>query len=194
MKTTNAFILAVLLIALTLPLLGQQNHRGKTRQNTKKHDISNILGKPTVDATVEGLHMKVWIMTQKKHKTVMKKHMAHHNAKVMDGSSKEMGKDSLGMMHNGMQIDKATMDAMMAGTHHIMLDVTDSATGKEVTDATARVLIVFPSKKASSIDLKPMMTDFGAGLTLPEKGEYHFTVVVKAQGAPISKEFQYHVR
>jgi hypothetical protein len=98
------------------------------------------------------------------------------------------------MKHDDMGMDKATMDAMMAGTHHITLDVTDSASGKEIADASAKVLIVFPSKKNSAFDLKPVMNDFGAGLTLNEKGEYQFTIVVRVEGAPKSKQFQYWVK
>jgi hypothetical protein len=37
----------------------------------KQHDMSKMMGKPTVNATVEGLHMKVWIMTQRQHKKMM---------------------------------------------------------------------------------------------------------------------------
>jgi hypothetical protein len=115
--------------------------------------------------------MKVWLMTQSRHKKMMK-----------------------GMKHDDMGMDKATMDAMMAGTHHIMLDVRDSASGKEIADASAKVLIVFPSKKNSAFDLKPMMNDFGGGLKLNEKGKYQFTIVVRVQGAPKSKQFQYWVK
>ena len=93
-----------------------------------------------------------------------------------------------------MPTDKETLEAMMAGTHHIMLDVTESGSGKEITDISAKVLIVFPSKKSSAYDLKPMMSDFGGALTLKEKGEYQFTIVVRIQGAPHSKEFHYLVK
>jgi hypothetical protein len=93
-----------------------------------------------------------------------------------------------------MGMNKATMDSMMAGTHHIMLDVPDAAIGKEIANASAKVLIVSPSKKNSSVDLKPMMSHFGGALTLDEKGKYQFTVSVNVNGVSKSKEFQYVVK
>jgi hypothetical protein len=172
MKLLKGAIAVIVVVALIFPLLGKDKHHSTTRTNTQKHDISNILGKPTLDATVEGFHMKVWIMTQKKHKSVMKKDMAHV----------------------GMPTDKETLEAMMAGTHHIMLDVTEIGSGMEITDMSAKVLIVYPSKKNSAYDLKPMMSDFGGALTLREKGEYQFTIVVRNQGVPKSKQFMYWVK
>ena len=171
MKSRKVILSTMLIIALTLPLPAQQDVRGTTKAEMKKHDMSGKLGKPTLDATVKGLHLKAWVMTQSRHTKMMK-----------------------GMNHGDMGMDKAAMDAMMTGTHHIMLDVTDSASGKEIADASAKVLIVSPSKKNSAFDLKPMMNDFGAGLTLKEKGEYRFTVVVRVAGAPKSKEFRYRVK
>ena len=169
MKTKYLLLSAVLTIALTLPMFGQHTHDDTSKTDMKKHDMSSMMGKPTVDATVEGLHMKVWLITQKQHKEMMK-----------------------GMKHDGMEMDKATKESMMAGTHHIMLDVKDSASGKEI--ATAKVLIVSPSKKNSFVDLKPMMDHFGGGLTLDEKGEYQFTVSVNVDGVSKTTQFQYAVK
>lgn len=171
MKTRNVFLSTILSIALTLPLLGQHDEHGTAKPIMKQDDMSRMMGKPILDATVEGLRMKVWLMTQSRHKKMMK-----------------------AKKHADMGVDKATMEAMMAGTHHIMLDVRDSASGKEIADASAKVLIVFPSKKSSAFDLKPMMSDFGGALTLNEKGKYQFTIVVRVQGAPKSKQFQYWVK
>jgi hypothetical protein len=141
----------------------------------KHHHMMSMMGKPTADATVEGLHMKVWLMTQKHHKKMMK----------------EMKHDGMGMKDDSMKMDKATKEAMMAGTHHIMLHVTDAASGKEVSDASVKVLILSPSKKNSSVELMPIMNHFGDGLTLSEKGEYQFTVIVKVDGVPKSTQFKY---
>ena len=68
MKAMKVVITSILFFILIFPLPGKDKRHSVTRTNTQKHDISNILGKPAVDATVEGLHMKVWIMSQKKHK------------------------------------------------------------------------------------------------------------------------------
>jgi hypothetical protein len=38
------------------------------------------------------------------------------------------------------------------------------------------------------------MNHFGDGLTLTEKGEYQFTVIVKVDGVPKSTQFKYTVK
>jgi hypothetical protein len=205
MKIKNMFLPAILTVVLALPLFGQHNYDDMTKTDMKKHDMSKMMGKPTVDATVEGLHMKVWLMTQKHHKKMMKENMGHmmmdkdmkgmkHDGMEIKDSSMSMHKDMKGMNHDGMKMDKATKEAMMAGTHHIMLDVTDATSGKEVANASANVLIVSPSMKHSTVDLKHMMSHFGCGLTLDEKGKYTITASVTINGVSKSKEFQYTVK
>jgi hypothetical protein len=205
MKTRYIFLSTVLTVALTLPTFGQDTHDDMTKTDMKHHHMSSMMGKPTVDATVEGLHMKVWLMTQKHHKKMMKENMGHmmmdkdmkemkHDDMEMKDTSMAMNEDMKGMKHDGMKMDKATKEAMMAGTHHIMLDATDAANEKEITNATANALIVSPSMKHSSVDLKPMMSHFGCGLTLDEKGKYTITVSVNVNGVSKSKEFQYTVK
>lgn len=180
MKTKYALLSIVLAVFLTLSMFGQHKHNDMTKTDMKKHHMSKIMGKPTVDATVEGLHMKVWLMTQKQHKKMMKERMERMSMSKMNDTS--------------MGMDEKTKEAMMAGTHHIMLVVTDSASGKEITDASAKVLIEFPSKKNWSTDLKPIMNHFADGLTLDEKGKYKFTVIVKVNGVPKATTFPYKVK
>jgi hypothetical protein len=204
MKTNYVFLSAVLTIALNLPMFGQETHPDTTTSNRKHHDMSSMMGKPTADATVGGLHMKVWLMTQKQHKGMMKDkkgRMMMHGEKQgemggmgMKDTSMGMDKDMMGMKHEGMEMDKATKDAMMAGTHHIGLDVTDAAKGTEIANASVNLLIESPSKKTSSVDLKPMMSHFGSGLTLDEKGQYNFTVNVNVGGVTKLTKFQYTVK
>jgi hypothetical protein len=189
MKAKYAILPTVLTIALALQLFAQHHHGDMTKKDMKKHDMARMMGKPTVDATVEGLHMKVWLMTQKQHKQMMKG--MKHDGMEMKDSSMSMHKDMKGINRDGMKMDKATKEAMMSGTHHIMLDVTDAASGKEVANASAKVLIVSPSKMNSSFDLKPMMSHFGCGIMLTEKGKYTMTASVTVNGVSKSKEFQY---
>ena len=171
MKTNYVLLPAVLIIVLAMMMFGRQNHDGTTMKDMKKHDMMSIMGKPTVDATVEGLHMKLWLITQKHHKKLMKE-----------------------MKNDGMKIDDATKEAMMAGTHHMILHVTDVPSGKEITDASVKVLMVSPSKKNSSVELKSVMRCFGDGLKLTEKGEYQFNVIVKVDGVPKATQFKYKVK
>jgi len=181
-----------LTVILTLPILGQNTHGDATKTHMKHHHMSKMMGKPTVDATVEELHMKVWLMTQKYHKKMMKE-MKHDGMRIND-TSMAMNKDMKKMNHDGMEMDKATKEAMMAGTHCIMLDVTDATNGKEITNGTAKVTIVSPSKMTSSFALKSMMSHFGIGLPLKEKGEYQFSVSVTVGGASKTKNFEYTVK
>jgi hypothetical protein len=202
MRTKHALLSIVLTVALTLPLFGQHAHDDKTKTDMKQHDISSMMGKPTADAKVEGLHMKVWLMTQKQHKKMMDSKMGQmmmgedmkemkHGGMEMKDTSMGMGKDMKGMKHDGMRMDKAMMDSMMAGTHCMMLDISDATTKKALSDANAKVMFVSPSKKHSSVELKPMMSHFGSGLTLNEKGEYEFTVTVNDGGVPRTTAFKY---
>ena len=192
MKTRYIYFSTVLTVVLTLVMFGQVTHSDTTKTAMKHHPMANKMGKPIVDATVEELHMKVWLMTQKHHKKMMKE--MNHKGKGIKDSTMTMNEDMKGMEHDGMKMDKSTREAMMAGTHCMMLDITDAASGKEITNAGVNVLIVSPSKKNSSVDLKPMMSHFGNGLTLDEKGKYQMTVSVKVGGVSKTKEFEYAVK
>ena len=204
MTTNYALLSTVLTVALTLPLFGQHNHGDMPKTDKKKHDMSSMMGKPTVDETVEGLHMKVWLMTQKQHKKMMKGKMGQmmmHSEKEgsmgrmgMKDTCMGMGEHMKGMNHEGMGMNRAMMDSMMAGTHHIILEVTDAALGKEIDNASAKVLIVSPSKYTATVDLKPMMGHFGGALTFNEKGKYVIAVSVNVGGVSKTKEFQYAVK
>ncbi len=192
MKTKYAILSTMLTVFLTLPMFGYYTHGDTTKTDMKHHHMSKMMGRPKVDAIFEGLHMKVWLMTQKHHKKMMKE-MKHDGMRMKD-TSMAMNDDMKEMKHDGMKMDKATKEAMMAGTHCIMLDVTDAVSGKELANASAKVLIVSPSKKNSSVDLLPMMSHFGDGLTLDEKGEYQFTVNVNVGGVSKTTQFQYTVK
>ena len=206
MNITYALMPAVFIAVLALPVFGQDNHDDTTKADMKTPNMSSMMGKPAVDATVEGLHIKVWIMTQKEHKDMMgagmgqMKHgekegaMSQPDMKRMKDTSMAAGKEMQVMKHDSMGTNKAMMDSMMAGTHHVGLEVTDAANGKEVANARAKLLIISPSKKPSSVELKPMMSHFGGALTLDEKGEYLFTVDVNIGGVSKTARFQYVVK
>jgi hypothetical protein len=228
MKIKYTLLTAVLTIALTLPLLGQGARNDTTKTNLNQPDPTSIMGKPTADATVGGLHMKVWLMTQVQHKEIMNEKMGqmpmpaakeggmakvdsrglndtslamgkdtkdvHHDSLEVKAATTRMGNDTVDAIQGSRSMTKATTDSMMAGTHHIVLDVTEIASGKEVAGASARVLIESPTKKSSSVDLKSMMSHFDSALTLDEKGEYRFTVNVNFGGVTKTTQFQYAVK
>ncbi|NEW83482.1 MAG: hypothetical protein GZ094_14095 [Mariniphaga sp.] len=127
MKNKFAFLSIVLAIALALPMFGQKTEVSKTKTHMKQYDMMSMMGKPTFEATPEGVHFKVWLMTQEEHKKMM--------SEKKEGAME--GKD--------MKMDKETKEAMTAGTHHLMLVVTDAVSGKEIPKAIASIMILSPS-------------------------------------------------
>jgi hypothetical protein len=206
MKTKYLLLSTLLTIALTLPTFGRDN----------LSDTTSMMGNPTADATVGGIHIKVWLMTQEQHNEMMmpaekggemgRMEMTgiDHANMTMARDMKGMPQDSMGMKATGMRMDNDTVEAIQgsrsmntaitASTHHIVLDVTEIASGKEISGASARLLIESPSKKSSSVDLKSTMEHFEGALTLNEKGEYRFTVNVSFGGATKTTQFQYAVK
>ena len=175
MKIKHLFLASILATALSLPLCGQDKPSDIIRSDTKNHDVSSMMGKPTAEATADGLLMKVWVVTQDEHQKMMK----------------EMGISK--MIDTSVMMTKAAAEPMMAGTHHIMLVIKDITSDKEIDSATALVLFVSPSNKNSSVDLKSMMNHFGGSLMLNEKGEYELKVSVKVAGVYKSIQFKYLV-
>jgi hypothetical protein len=212
------FLATVLTVARTLCMLGQDTYGDKQKADTKHHDMSEMLGEPTVDVTVDELHMKIWLVTQKQHDELMKgethQEMIDEERKGTIGSMETMGiqrtgsivkgmvdtsgvkeKDIKGVKVDGKKTERSTKESVFTGTHHIMLDVTDAASGNEIDDASARIDILSPSDTNSSVDLTTMMmSHFGGGLTLDEEGEYDFTLSVKVSGVSTTTQFQHTVK
>lgn len=228
MTIKYALLSAALAIALASPVFGRDNLADTARADTKRPDLSSMMGKPTADVTIGGIHMKVWLMTQDQHKEMMKEKTAQRPtyseqeggmgkmeatgmnptttvmAKEMKGlqpsgtarkdTSRNTGIDTVEAIQASRSMTKPMVDSAMAGTHHIMLEATERASGKEIPGASARVLIESPSKKSSTVELKPMMQHFGSALTLDEKGVYRFTVNVSYDGVTRTTQFQHAVK
>jgi hypothetical protein len=79
------------------------------------------------------------------------------------------------------------------GTHHIMVEVTDADSKKEMPGAVVKLIQTSPSQKESKLDLRPMMNHYGTNLTLDEKGEYQFNVSVNINGEEIVTPFRYTI-
>ena len=172
MKIEYMFLSIILAIALSLTVFGQQDKADMTKSAMKYHDMSGMMGKPTVEITVDGLHMKVWLMTQQEHKKLM---------------------EDKGMNDPGMKMNKTMTSSMMAGTHHIMLILRDMTSGEDISLATANILLVSPSDKSTSVDLNPVMNHFDGSLILDESGKYQLKVNVIIGGVTRSTQFQYVV-
>jgi hypothetical protein len=98
------------------------------------------------------------------------------------------------MKHDGKEMSMETMEAMMAGTHHLMLMATDEATKKEIENVKVEIDLTSPSKKMSTIELKSMKNHFGGGLSLEEKGAYQLLATVKAGEKLHTAQFDYEVK
>jgi hypothetical protein len=117
--------------------------------------------KPTFEATTAGLQMKVWIM-------------------ITGGAMKA----------NDMSSAKATSESTKGSTYHIMVEL-KKTDGKVLTDANVSLMTVSPAGKNMSVELKPMMNQYGSDLVLDEKGEYQLTILLKVGGADSSTPFKF---
>lgn len=79
------------------------------------------------------------------------------------------------------------------GTHHIMVEVTDADSKKDMPGAIVKLIQTSPGRQESKLDLKPMMNHYGTNLTLDEKGEYQFNVSVNINGEEIVTPFKYTI-
>jgi len=218
MYTIKYIILTTILsVALTLFMFGQDTYGDKHKADKKHHSMSELLGKPTVDVTVDELHMKIWLVTQKQHDELKKGEIDQtidkgregamgpietrgiqrtgSIVKRMEDTSRVKEKDLKGVKVDGKKREKSTRDSVLTGTHHILLDVTDAESGNEIDGASAKIDIVSPSDENSSVDLTTMMmSHFGSGLTLAEEGEYDFTLSVNVNGVSTTTQFQHTVK
>lgn len=173
------FISTIFTIVCSLIMLGQTTDTAKIKTTIKQNDISNVLGEPVYESTVDSLNTKVWILTQNQYKELMKT---------------KVGKTMDNMKDDNMEMDKTTKEAMKEGTHYFIFDVTNITTGKEVADTSAKVEIVSPSKKISSVNLQPMINHFGGGVTLDEKGEYLFTINLNIGSGYKTTQLKYELK
>ena len=118
------------------------------------------------------------------------------------GTAEKQGHDTMGMMHghdkgdkNSQGMDKAMMESMMAGTHHVMVVVSEEETKKEIENAEVEIQIGPPSmKKSHAVELMSMKNHSCAGLVLDEKGEYTIITHVKVGEKFRTTYFQYSVQ
>lgn len=179
MKTKYIFLSTILTMVLTLTMSGQTTDTVKSKTTIKQNDISNVLGKPVFESIVDSLNTKVWILTQNQYKKIMKTKM---------GETMDEMKDTT------LATTKATEVALSKGTHYFIFDVTNISTGKEIADTSAKVAIVSPSEKISSVNLQPMINHFGGGVMLDEKGEYLFTINLNVGSGYKTTQFKYELK
>jgi hypothetical protein len=180
MKKNYVFVLlAIIVILLTVTIIGQSTSNAKKDTVKKVNDLSDVLGKPVYESTADSLNTKVWIISQRKNKEMLKTTTGKTMAKMKDENTKA---------------DKSTKAAIISGTHYFIFDVTNITKGKEVADTSAKVEVVSPSKKNFSVNLQPMMNHFGGGITLDEKGDYLFTINLNIGASFKTTQFKYAVK
>jgi hypothetical protein len=211
MKTTRLAILLMVAFLFTSPIHAQHQHGQMMKKEKKESPMKDMMGPATFEKSQDGVHIAIWLITQEEHKKIMHdrmkdgKHMMEMDHGMMHDSKDTSKGDHMmkmdhGMMHDmeGMdhetKKDKSAMDAMMAGTHHIMVTVTDEKSKKEMNKAEVFVTATNPAKKSSTITLSQMMNHFGGGLELDQKGAYAMKIAVKAGDKHYEAQFSYEVK
>jgi hypothetical protein len=85
--------------------------------------------------------------------------------------------------------------ARFAGRRHLMLFLTDPATGKPAAGVAGKVAVTGPDKASSSkITLVVMGEHIGADVGLPTPGKYTFTADIESAGKKGSATFSYTLK
>ena len=93
----------------------------------------------------------------------------------------------------GLKDNEMASDDENPGTHHVMVEVADAVSGRDVPGAMVKLLSVSPSGKKSTVDLETMMDQYGCNISLDEKGEYQLSVNVNSDGQSTLTPFKYKV-
>ena len=82
--------------------------------------------------------------------------------------------------------------ARFAGKRHLMLFLTDPATGKPASDVAGKVVVTGPDKASSSkVSLVPMGAHIGVDVNMPAPGKYTFVAEIESGGKKGSATFSY---
>jgi hypothetical protein len=195
--------------------LAKKTVSAKEQQTTKQSTSMPLMSlKPTVEQTVDGLRVQLWIIAQDEHKKMIGERMKSEMGAMkhdMVGGAKDttmmdhdMGSNMKGMDHSKMdmgmkagtkEVDKSKMtETMMAGTHHVMVKVLDDKSGKAIGADHIMIAVTAPSGKSSTIRLSEMMNHFGGGASLTEKGAYKCALSFKSGDKTHSTQFEYEVK
>jgi hypothetical protein len=155
--------------------------------NGRSSAVSNLTpaGPPTFETKTSGLDIKVWVMTRAEHQKMKQEEQDEKYANM----DKEKTADDQDMMMGN--TEKTTKEK---GTHHIRVEVSNTADGQIRNDLGAKVEVISPMKKISWVNLQNMSDHYGSDLKLKEKGGYEFNIVINDDGAPATTQFNYTVR
>ena len=165
MKSRLAIIGTVLSFAVAIPMFGHSAQDNLANGGVSLREAISTEAPPTFEATTAGVHIKVWVL-------------------VKEGEIKD----------NDMSSAKATKTETSAGSYQIMVELKNAESGKDIAEATASIMIISPSSKNATVELKPIRNQLGCNLTLDEKGEYQFTFNINSGGVTNTTTFKYTVQ
>jgi hypothetical protein len=125
-------------------------------------------------------------------------HDADMGEKVFSGKAGAWGVEAR-LVDMKAQMEKSGVSAAtvakFAGRRHLMLFVTDPATGKHAAVGSAKVGITGPDKASSSqVTLVVMGEHIGADVAMPAPGKYTFKADIASGGKKGSATFSYTVK
>ncbi|MGB7630418.1 MAG: hypothetical protein WBM29_04970, partial [Candidatus Deferrimicrobium sp.] len=97
------------------------------------------------------------------------------------------------------QMEKSGMSAKtvakFAGRHHLMLFLTDPATGKPAAGVAGKVVVTGPDKASSSnVTLVVMGAHIGADVDMPTPGKYTFKAEIESGAKKGDATFSYTLK
>ncbi|HLP14822.1 MAG TPA: hypothetical protein VK470_01110 [Bacteroidota bacterium] len=222
MKTTNVVLSAVLTAVLTIPMFGQYgNTSDSSNTGTQNRGSDMSMGKPVYESTVQGTHLKVWVMSMSDHKKWMDSksmkdstgmdrlgtdndrtgtdRMGTDNRTGTDrmgtdnrtGTDNKTGTDRMGTDDNSKSGKHSKYGMKENGTHHVMIEATDGSTNESLSNVTGTIQVTSPTMKSTTVDIEPMSNHYGADVNLNEKGQYQFTLNLTVDGTSKTAQFNY---
>ena len=114
-----------------------------------------------------------------------------HDSMSMKGGMIMLGEQSVdGVKANFhmKDVEKKMAEMGMSVTHHFMVALTDSVSGKELEDGIVAVKVTDPSgKEGDATKLMGMQGHFGVDVTLKDPGTYTFNVATKLEDGKTRK-------
>ncbi len=204
MNIRNLLTTLIGAIVFLTPAVAQHGHGAQPKDPQKQRDMSDMMGKPVLEQTTDGLTIRVWLITQNEHKKMMKdqgmiggaRKDRHEMMGMMHGNSAEKGDRHVPneqTQHQADGMNEETMKLMLAGTHHIIVIVQDEASNTEQGRAQVEVQVTSPTGKDSLLTLTRMMKHYGGGLTLLEPGKQRIKVVARDGDRVVQASFDYGV-
>jgi hypothetical protein len=163
----NKYILflSILLLLPAFKSFSQQGAGNPGYTEPRKSVVSEFIAKPAYETTSGGMHYKVWIMS------------AIKGLKDTEIKKNEYSDD----------------DDVPRETHHVMIEIVDPLNGYTISDAMVQLKSVSPSGKESTLELDPMMAQYGGNLSFGEKGDYQMNISVTSGGRAMLTPFTYTV-